>query len=109
MSKSLITIDEGVKDGLPPVHPGEVLQDELAELGVSANAFAAALDVPGNRISQILAGRRAISADTALRLARFFGTTARFWLNLQNLYDLKITAKSSGPAILQRVQPRIAA
>jgi addiction module HigA family antidote len=108
MSRSRITIDEGVPDGLPPTHPGEILRDELEELGLSASAFASRIDVPPNRVTQILAGRRSISADTALRLARFFGTTARFWLNLQSLHDLKRAAAESGAKIVARVRPRAA-
>lgn len=109
MSKSSITIDQGVIDGLPPTHPGEILRDELAGLGLSASAFAAALDVPANRISTIIARKRAVTADTALRLGRFFGTSAKFWLNLQDLHDLKIAAASSGSLIIERVQPRATA
>jgi len=108
MSKLSITIDQGVVDGLPPTHPGEVLKDELDALGLSAAAFAAALDVPANRISTILAGKRAVTADTALRLGRFFGTSAKFWLNLQDLHDLKLAAAKAGPAIVERVRPRAA-
>lgn len=78
-----------VENGLRPVHPGEILRDELEELGMSANALAQALDVPANRISDILRGRRGVSADTALRLAEFFGTTALLWLNLQSMYELR--------------------
>ena len=108
MSKSSITIDEGVADGLAPTHPGEVLGEELESLGLSANALAAALHVPANRISTILAGKRSVSADTALRLGRFFGTTARFWLNLQSLYDLKVAARASGDEIAASITPRAA-
>ena len=108
MSKSSITIDRGVKDGLPPSHPGEILREELAVLDLSANAFAAKLDVPTNRITEILAGRRSISADTALRLGRFFGTTAAFWMNLQSMFDLKVAAAASGPQIVRKVRPRAA-
>lgn len=108
MSRSSITIDDGIADGLPPIHPGEVLKDELESLALSANAFAAQLDVPTNRITSILNGRRGISADTALRLARFFGTTARFWLNLQASFDLKVAARDNGATIIARVQPHAA-
>ena len=108
MSRSRITIDDGVRDGLPPTHPGEILREELEALGLSASAFAAKLDVPPNRVTQILSGQRSVSADTALRLARFFGTTARFWLNLQSLHDLKIAAAENGARIAQRVRPRAA-
>jgi len=71
------------QDGLPPIHPGEILADELAELGLSAAEFGRRLAVPHNRISAILKGQRGITADTALRLGRFFGMPAKFWLDLQ--------------------------
>ena len=89
-----------------PIHPGEILRDELEELELSASAFARLLSVPVNRITSILSGKRAISADTALRLAQFFGTSAQFWLNLQSAYDLKITMKEKGRAIKKEVIPR---
>ena len=107
MSKSAITIDAAT-DGLPPVHPGQILGEELAELGLSANAFAAKVKVPTNRITEILAGRRSISAETALRLGRFFGTSAQFWMNLQTSYDLKTAAAESGRNIIRQVRPRAA-
>ncbi len=69
-----------------PIHPGEILADELEEIGISAPALARTLAVPPNRISQIIAGKRAISADTALRLARYFGTSPDLWMNLQKNY-----------------------
>jgi addiction module HigA family antidote len=93
-------------DALPPTHPGEILREELAELNLSANAFAAKIKVPTNRITQILAGRRSLSAETALRLARFFGTSAQFWMNLQTNYDLKTAAAESGKDIVRQVRPR---
>jgi addiction module HigA family antidote len=93
---------------LPPIHPGEILADEMAELGLSANALARSLDVPANRISEIVGGRRAVSADTALRLAHYFGTTARFWLNLQLSHDLAVTERERGEAIAKAVRPRAA-
>ena len=68
----------------PPIHPGEILAEELAEIGVSASALAREIAVPANRISQIIHGRRAITGDTALRLGHWFGTSAQFWLNLQS-------------------------
>lgn len=108
MSKSAITIEGAVTDGLPPTHPGEILREELAELGLSANAFALKLKVPTNRITEILAGRRSISAETALRLGRFFGTSAQFWLNLQTNYDLKRAAAEFGKAIVRQIRPRAA-
>jgi addiction module HigA family antidote len=97
-----------VTDGLPPTHPGEILRDELVELGLSANAFAAKIKVPTNRVTEILAGRRSISAETALRLGRFFGTSAQLWMNLQINYDLKQAAAESGKAIVRQVRPRAA-
>ena len=91
-----------------PIHPGEILKDELDEIGLSAKALAEALHVPPNRISQIVAARRGISADTALRLARYFGTSARFWLNLQQSYELRVAEQESGKEIREQVRPRAA-
>lgn len=71
------------------IHPGQILADELTELGVSAAELARQIEVPANRISQIIHGRRAITGDTALRLGRWFGTSPQFWLNLQALYELE--------------------
>jgi addiction module HigA family antidote len=87
------------------IHPGEHLAEELKELGMSAAELARKLDVPTNRITGILNGQRAITGDTALRLAHFFGTSAEFWLNLQSLYDLRIAQKRAGRAI--RALPRL--
>jgi len=81
------------------IHPGEHLAEELNELGMSAAELARRLDVPTNRVTEILNGRRAITGDTALRLAHFFGTTAEFWLNLQSLYELRIAKKKVGKSI----------
>ena len=81
------------------IHPGEHVAEELRELGMSAAELARKLDVPTNRITGILNGQRAITGDTALRLAHFFGTSAEFWLNLQSLYDLRIAQKKAGPSI----------
>ena len=72
-----------------PIHPGEILKGELAELDLSANALAKALDVPANRITAILNEQRSITADTALRLSRFLGTTPEFWMSLQASHDVK--------------------
>ena len=88
-----------------PIHPGEILREELDTIGLSANSFANKLCVPTNRITGILNGQRAITADTAIRLARFFGTSSEFWLNLQRDYDLKTTLKSVGKKIARDVQP----
>ena len=81
------------------IHPGEHLAEERKELNLSAAALARQLQVATNRITQILNGRRDITADTALRLAHFFGTTAEFWINLQSLYDLRIAQQASGKTI----------
>jgi addiction module HigA family antidote len=81
------------------IHTGEHLAEELKELNMSAAQLARRLDVPTNRVTEILNGRRAITGDTALRLAHFFGTTAEFWLNLQSLYELRIAEKKVGKSI----------
>lgn len=82
-----------------PIHPGEHLAEALEELGVSAAEFARRIDVPTNRITGILNGRRAISADTALRLGHHFGMSPQFWLNLQTLYELRLAERQNGAAI----------
>jgi addiction module HigA family antidote len=82
-----------------PIHPGEHLTEEIKELGISAAELARRLGVPTNRVTSILNGRRAITGDTALRLAHFFGTSAEFWLNLQNLYELRLAEQKSGKSI----------
>jgi antitoxin HigA-1 len=90
-------------------HPGAVLRAEFLEpLGLSANALAMALRVPSTRIGEIVNERRAITADTALRLARYFGTTPQFWLNLQSAYDLSRAESESGSVIVEEVKPRAA-
>jgi len=81
------------------IHPGEHLAEELKELGMSAAELARKLDVPTNRITGILNGKRAITGDTALRLSHFFGTSAEFWLSLQSLYELRIAQKKVGKSI----------
>src|SRR5580658_9985872 len=81
------------------IHPGEHLAEELSELGMSAAELAQQLEVPTNRITEILNGRRGMSGDTALRLAHFFGTTAEFWLNLQSLYEIRLAQQKSGKSI----------
>jgi antitoxin HigA-1 len=88
-----------------PIHPGEHLALELEELGMSASELARNLDVPANRITAILNAQRGITGDTALRLGHFFGTSAEFWLNLQNLYDLRLAQQKAGKSIA--VLPRI--
>src|SRR5450755_4541251 len=81
------------------IHPGEHLAEELRELEMSAAELVRRLDVPTNRITEILNGRRAITGDTALRLAHFFGTSAEFWLNLQSLYEIRLAERKSGKSI----------
>ena len=93
-----------------PIHPGEVLREEfLAPLEMSAHALALELKVPAPRINEIVRERRAITSDTALRLARYFDTTAQFWMNLQTSYDLKRTELESGEKIAKEVHARMAA
>jgi addiction module HigA family antidote len=84
---------------LNAIHPGEHLAEELKELGMSAAELARQLDVPTNRVTEILNGRRAITGDTALRLAHFLGTTAEFWLNLQSLFEIRVAQKKAGKSI----------
>ena len=91
-----------------PIHPGEILADELTELGISAAELARQIKVPANRISQILSGKRSITADTALRLGRWFGTGPKIWLNLQQAYDLDVAALEMG-SDLEIIEPRNAA
>jgi len=90
---------------LPPTHPGEVLQEEfLKPLGISQYRLAKGLNVPARRINEIVQGKRSISADTALRLARYFGTTDRFWLNLQARYDLELEKDRLGKRLVEEVE-----
>ncbi len=94
---------------LPPIHPGSLLRDELDEIGASLNELARAIRVPMNRISAIVNGNRAITVDTALRLARYFGTSAQYWLNLQLAYDLEVASAQIQARIEREVLPRTAA
>jgi antitoxin HigA-1 len=82
-----------------PIHPGEILADELEELGLTSAELARTIDVPTNRISQIIAGRRSITADTALRLGPYFGMSADFWMNLQKTYELDLARRDLGLAL----------
>ena len=95
-----------LNNGMRPVHPGEILAEELEELGMSASALAKALDVPTNRITAILKGQRGMTANTALRLSLYFGTTPQLWLNLQKTFELRVVEIESGKDIVERVQPR---
>jgi len=90
----------------PPIHPGEHLRIDLEEIGMSPAALARELNVPKNRISQIIRGERGITADTALRLARWMGTTPEYWLNLQAAYELRQAELERGDAIREEVTPR---
>ena len=94
---------------LPPIHPGEILREDLDDGGISLNELARALRVPMNRISAIVNAKRSITADTALRLARYFGTSAQYWMNLQAAYDLQVAERSSGHRVEREVLPRSAA
>lgn len=93
---------------MPPIHPGEYLRDELDALGISARAFADALGVPHNRIAAILRGQRAVTADTAIRLAAYFGTSAEVWIGLQKSYELKNAEQEHGKAIRAQVKRHVA-
>lgn len=91
---------------LAPISPGEILKEEfMVPLGLSQNALARAIDVPPGRVNQIVKNTRAITADTALRLARLFSTTPDFWLNMQTHYDLRITERSLLKTIAKRIKP----
>jgi addiction module HigA family antidote len=95
---------------MPPIHPGEtLLEDFLRPLGLTANRLAIELLVPVTRVNDIVRGKRAITADTALRLGRYFGTTAQFWMNLQTNYDLELAQDARGAEIAERIRPRRAA
>jgi addiction module HigA family antidote len=94
----------------PPIHPGETLREDfLKPLGLSVNLLAMELHVPVTRVNDIVRGRRAVTADTALRLGRYFGTSPQFWLNLQANYDLEKARDAAGDQIESRVRPRTAA
>ena len=98
------------KDRLPLIHPGEILREEfLVPLGMSAHELAMALRVPATRINDIVNEKRGITADTALRLSRYFGTTSRFWMNMQASYELEAAEDQLGKAVMRDVLPRTAA
>ena len=94
------------ENGMKPVHPGEILREEIKTLGLSANALSKALGVPVNRVTTILNGQRGVSADTALRLARYFGTTPQLWLNLQQTWELRRAEIEKGREIAEQVRLR---
>ena len=96
-----------IKNGMRPIHPGEVLREDFLEpLSMSANALAIALRVPAPRVNEIVRERRGVSADTAMRLARYFDTTPQFWLNLQTEYDLRVAERQFSEQIEREIQPR---
>ena len=94
------------RNGMRPVHPGEILREELETLGLSANALSKEMGVSANRIRMILSGQRGVSADTALRLARYFGTTPQLWMNLQKTWELRQAEIEAGREIAESVTPR---
>lgn len=109
MSKSSMTIKAVATPDRVTTHPGEVLAEEfLKPLSLSVNALAMALRVPATRVAAIVKGERAVTADTALRLARFFGTSPEFWVNLQAMHDLTKAKLANGVTIARDVQPRAA-
>jgi addiction module HigA family antidote len=97
------------KDRLPPIHPGEILREEfLSPLGMTAHQLAMALRVPATRINDIVNEKRGITADTALRLSRYFGTTSRFWMNMQASWELEVAEDHMGENVRRDVLPRSA-
>jgi antitoxin HigA-1 len=112
MSRSWIIIEKGidvVRNKMRPIHPGEILMEEfLLPLGMSVNSLSKALHVTPARINEIVRQRRGITADTALRLARYFGTDARSWMNLQSAYDLRVAELAQSKQIASTIRPRAA-
>ena len=103
-----ITINDMARNirTVPPIHPGETLREDFMKpLGLTGSRLAAELQVPVTRVNDIVRGRRAITADTALRLGRYFGTTPQFWMNLQANFELEMAQDSQGPEIAQRIRP----
>ena len=109
MAKRLTEVNTKMlnKDRLPPIHPGEILREEfLSPLGMPAHQLALALRVPATRINEIVNEKRGITADTALRLARYFGTTSRFWMNMQTSWELDVAEDQLGESVRRDVLPR---
>ena len=97
------------KRDIPPVHPGEILKaDFMAPLGLGVSALSRAIGVPRTRLNDIVLGRRGVTADTAMRLARYFGVGARFWMNLQCHYELEVAEEAYGDRLDREVRPRAA-
>ena len=94
---------------LPSIHPGEHLKEFMDDFGLTMNQLAKALHVPANRITAIVNGTRGITGETALRLARYFGTSAQMWINMQAHYDLEVARNKFEAAVLKEIQPRAAA
>lgn len=94
-----------MKNSMRPIHPGEILKDELMKLNINATSLAKILGVPVNRVTGIINCKRSITANTALRLSRYFGTTPEFWLNLQSSFDLKIVERKLGKKINKQIHP----
>ena len=98
-----------LKNGMRPVHPGEILREDfLVPLGMSANALAKALNVPAPRVNDIVRERRGVTADSAMRLARYFGGDARSWMNLQAAYDLRVAEIGNAKRIEREIEPAAA-
>ncbi len=93
---------------MPPIHPGEILAEELETIGMSARRLASAIGVPANRVAAILRGTRAVTADTDLRLSAYFGTTPGFWLDIQKTYELREAEIERGAEIRKAIKPRAA-
>ncbi len=108
MSKSR-SITGNTPARLAPVHPGEILKEAIADLGLTMNQLATSIRVPANRINAIVAGQRSITGETALRLARYFNTTPEYWLNMQSRYELETARDRWETKIASEVQPRSAA
>ena len=109
MSKSAITTTNKSRKAFPPVHPGEViLHDYLEPLGMSQYALAKALGITQARLGEVVRAKRAISPDTALRLARYFGTSAEFWIGMQAQYDLEVARDARAATIAREITPRAA-
>lgn len=97
------------KRDIPPVHPGEILKAEFLEpLDLSVNALSRAIGVPRTRLNDIVLGRRGITADTALRLARYFGVSAQFWMNLQSHFEIEAAEEALGERLIREIRPRAA-
>jgi addiction module HigA family antidote len=92
---------------MKPIHPGRILKREMADRNLSANRLALELRVPSGRITQIINGKRGISAETALRLARYFGNSAQFWVNLQSRYDLALVEQNIGAKVIAEVRQAV--